>query len=87
MLSWRVCRKGTHTLDFVTVFDNNTLLYLSHCSPTGQRRYYFDRSDEEAEEEEKEEGGATPVSYHSRYRYSSHMRDGDREDTLYETTS
>lgn len=59
---------------------------LLRPSPTGPRRYYFDRSDEEAEEEEKEEGGAAPLSYHSRYRYGGHVRDGDREDVLYEDT-
>ncbi|XP_028276195.1 unconventional myosin-XVIIIa isoform X9 [Parambassis ranga] len=56
-------------------------------SPPGRRRYCFDRSDEEEEEEEKEEGGATSGSYYSRYKSSSHMKDEDGEDRLYETAS
>ncbi|XP_074535375.1 unconventional myosin-XVIIIa isoform X3 [Halichoeres trimaculatus] len=60
---------------------------LKSSSPPGRRRYGFPGSDEEEEEEEKEEGGATPGSYYSKYRYSSHMKDDEREDTPYETTS
>lgn len=59
---------------------------LKSSSPPGRRLYGFPGSDEEEEEEEKEEGGATRSSYYSRYRYGSHVKDNEREDTPYEST-
>lgn len=50
-------------------------------SPKGSRgRSRFNRSDDEDEEEVKDSGSRTTGPSHSRYRYSSHFKDGDEEE-------